>query len=142
MNKVIMMGRMTRDPEITVYGSGDKLARISIAVDRRFKKEGEAQADFFDCTAFKKTAEIIEKYMHKGTKVVIDGELRNNHYEKNGVKHYAQRIIINSIEFAESKKNDSSGGGSGGQGNAAPQTDSDGFMDIPDGLVGEELPFA
>ena len=147
MNKVIMMGRFTKDPDIRSYGNDGKiLASFSIAVDKRFKRENEQTADFFNCTAFGKVAEVIEKYMHKGTKVVIDGELQNNNYtDKNGTKQYSVRIMVNSIEFAESKKSDSSGGSGGssysGQSKAAaPQTDDDGWMNIPEG-ADEELPF-
>ncbi|MBQ7655639.1 MAG: single-stranded DNA-binding protein [Clostridia bacterium] len=143
MNKVIMMGRFTKDPDIRAYGSeGKSLASFSIAVDRRFKRDGEPSADFFNCTAFGSAAGVIEKYMHKGTKVLLDGELQNNNYEdKNGVKQYGQRILVNSIEFAESKKNDSSGGKYDGQSKAEPpKTDDNGWMNVPDD-TDEELPF-
>lgn len=105
MNKVIVMGRATKDPDITSSTSGSTFARMSIAVDRRFKRDGEPEADFFNCTAFSKTAEFIEKYIKKGTKVVISGRLENNDYtNKDGVKVKDIRIIIEEIEFAESKK--------------------------------------
>ena len=79
MNKVIMMGRLTRDPEVRYGGANNNaIARFSIAVDRRFKREGEPDADFFNCVAFGRTGEFVEKYLKKGTKIVIDGELRNN----------------------------------------------------------------
>ena len=105
MNKVIMMGRLTKDPEVRYYGADNKaLANFSLAVDRRFKKQGQPEADFFNCTAFAKTAEFVEKYLHKGTKIVLDGELQNNNYtDKNGNKQYAVQIVVNSLEFAESK---------------------------------------
>ena len=137
MNKFIAMGRLTRDPETRIYGDNKTLASFSLAVDRRFKKDGEPTADFFNCTAFGKTAEVIERYIKKGTKVLIEGEIQNNNYkDKNGVKHYSMSVIVNNIEFAESKK---AAEGSGTY--AAPQTDSDGFMDVPDDGV-DELPFA
>lgn len=126
MNLVLQVGRLTADPE--VRHNGDKaIAKFSIAVNRRFKKEGEADADFFNCVAFGKTAEFMEKYFHKGMKAVINGELRNNHYEKDGVKHYSEQVVVNTIEFAESKQ-------------STPPADNDGFMNIPDG-IDEELPF-
>ena len=104
MNKVIEMGRLTRDPEISSSASGTTFARFSIAVDRRFKREGEPDADFFNCSAFGKTAEFIEKYMTKGTKVVICGRLENNNYtNKDGQKVYDVRIMVEEIDFAESK---------------------------------------
>ncbi len=163
MNKIILMGRLTRDPEVTYGGStGGAIARFSIAVDRRFKKEGQPTADFFNCTAFGKTGEFVEKWLHKGTKVVLDGEMQQNDYtNKEGQKVRDFRVIVNQIEFAESKKADSSrdynggggydGGGSygggGGYGSSqagpAPTEDpgEDNFMNIP-GDMEEDLPFA
>ena len=142
MNKVILMGRLTRDPEISSSTSGTTFARYSIAVDRRFKREGEPDADFFNCTSFGKQAEFVERYLKKGTKVVVTGRLQNNNYtNKDGQKVYDVRIMVEDIEFAESKN--------GGNGNAADgaQAQSSGsgnggndFLNIPDGLV-EELPF-
>ena len=145
MNKVILMGRLTRDPEVR-YSNDLAVATFSIAVDRRFKREGQPEADFFDCTAFRKTAEFIEKYLHKGTKVVLDGELQNDNYtNKEGQKVYRTRIMVNQIEFAESKAASQSGAAqipSGDPGPSAPVSGSgDGFMSIPEG-VDEELPFS
>lgn len=127
MNLTIMVGRLTAEPEIK-HNNDNAVAKFSLAVNRRFKREGEADADFFNCVAFGKTAEFMEKYFHKGMKAVITGELRNNHYEKDGVKHYSEQVVINTIEFAESK------------GTSIPPTDNDGFMNIPDD-IDEELPF-
>lgn len=124
MNKWIAMGRTTKDPEVRCTKDGKAIATINLAVDRRFNKD---VTDFFKCTAFGKTAEFIEKYIRKGTKVVIEGSVQNDNYEANGVKHYGTNIIIESIEFAESKKN-----------NDAPDDD---FMDIPDMGSGENMPF-
>lgn len=133
MNKVIEMGRLTRDPEISSSNSGTTFARFSIAVDRRFKREGEPDADFFNCTAFGKTAEFVEKYLKKGTKVLVTGRLQNNNYtNKEGQKVYDVRIMVEEMEFAESKKD--------GQQNAQEAPGND-FLNIPDGLV-EELPFS
>ena len=92
MNKVILMGRLTRDPEVR-YSNDLAVATFSIAVDRRFKKEGQPEADFFDCTAFRKTAEFIEKYLHKGTKVVLDGELQNDNYTNKNYERKKDRIL-------------------------------------------------
>lgn len=102
MNKVIMMGRLTRDPE---YKAGEKAyAHYSIAVDRNRKIEGQPEADFFNCTSFGKQADFVSKYLHKGTKVVIEGTLQNNNYtDKNGNKQYSVQILVSSVEFAESK---------------------------------------
>ena len=158
MNKVILMGRLTRDPEVR-YSQGasqTSVARFSVAVDRRFKREGEPDADFFNCTAFGKTAEFVEKYMHKGTKIVLSGRIQNDNYtNKDGQMVYSVRIIVDDVEFAESKNasganagggyNNAGGynnGGYAGGGSSAPAPSGagDGFMNIPDG-IDEELPF-
>ena len=158
MNKVILMGRLTRDPEVR-YSQGatsTAVARFSIAVDRRFKREGEPDADFFNCTAFGKQGEFVEKYLHKGTKVVLSGRIQNDNYtNKEGQQVYGTRIMVDEIEFAESKNAAGSGdngyanGGnnysnnnnySGNKTQAAPGGAGDGFMNIPDG-IDEELPF-
>lgn len=103
MNKLILIGRLTKDPETRVSGSVT-IAKFSLAVDRRFKRDGEPEADFFNCTAFNKTAEFIEKYCSKGMKMAIEGRVQNDNYEKDGVKHYGVTVIVENIEFAESKK--------------------------------------
>jgi single-strand DNA-binding protein len=139
MNKVILMGRLTRDPEVR-YSQGQNstaIAKFAIAVDRRFKREGAAEADFFNCTCFGKQAEFVEKYLQKGTKVVTTGRVENDNYEKDGVKHYSVQIMVEEIEFAESKN--AQGGASAQAPAAAPA--GDGFMNIPTG-IDEELPFA
>ena len=156
MNKVILMGRLTRDPEVR-YSQGASqtaIARFSIAVDRRFKREGEPDADFFNCTCFGKQAEFVERYLHKGVKVVLSGRVQNDNYtNKDGQMVYSVRIMVDEIEFAESK-NAAGGNGDGGYnnggynnggfggGNVAPAVSGagDGFMNIPDG-IDEELPF-
>ena len=143
MNKVIMMGRLTRDPEVRYGGANNTaVARYSIAVDRRFKREGQPTADFFNCTSFGKQGEFVEKYLRKGTKVVIEGELQNDNYtNKEGQMVYGMRIIVNSVEFAESKGS-ATGSDFGGNDIPAPTADAgDGFMNIPDGIE-DELPFA
>lgn len=149
MNKVILMGRLTRDPEVR-YSQGASqtaIGRFSIAVDRRFKRDGDAQADFFNCTAFGKQAEFIEKYLKQGTKVVVTGRVQNDNYtNKNGEKVYSVQIMIEEIEFAESKnaaaQNNNFGGGDfGGQRPEPSQASGDGFINIDDGIE-EELPFA
>lgn len=147
MNKVIMMGRLTRDPEVRYGGANNNaVARYSLAVDRRFKRDGEPDADFFNCVAFGKTAEFVEKYLHKGTKVVVEGEVRNNNYtNKDGQKVYGTDILTNQIEFAESKATASAtSNGEQTATSATPTaptgTDDGGFMNIPDGIE-DELPF-
>ena len=139
MNKWIGMGRLTRDPEARYSQSGSAVANFSVAIDRRYKRDGETTADFFNCTAFGKTGEFVEKYLRKGIKVVIEGELQNNNYEdKNGTKHYSVQIIVNQIEFAESKSSQTNNDTAEPEANAPAD---DGFMNIPDG-IDEELPFA
>ena len=144
MNKVIMMGRLTRDPEVRYGGANNTaVARYSIAVDRKIKREGQPSADFFNCTSFGKQGEFVEKYLRKGTKVVIEGELQNDNYtNKEGQMVYGMRIIVGSIEFAESKNSASNNATSEP---AAPTMEApsfeDGFMNIPDGIE-DELPFA
>ncbi len=151
MNKVFLMGRLTRDPEVR-YSSGEKqtaVARYSVAVDRRFKRDGDPDADFFNCTAFGKQAEFCEKYLHKGTKVVVEGRLQNDNYTNNaGEKVYSMRVITESIEFAESKRAAEAAGGSdfgggpgfGGSDRGSDRGAADDFINIPDGIE-EDLPF-
>lgn len=106
MNKIILVGRLTAEPQISTGGANNtSIAKYGIAVDRRYKREGGPTADFFNVTSFGKQAEFIGNYMHKGTKVVLEGELQNDNYtNKEGQKVYRDQIICNSIEFAESKK--------------------------------------
>lgn len=143
MNRLIMMGRLVADPEVR-YGAanGSAVANFRIAVDRRFKRDGDPDADFFRITAFGRQAEFAEKYLRKGTKILLEGEIRNNNYTgKDGNMVYSDQIIANSIEFAESKNAQSNNGFGGDMGTPAPSTNAgDGFMNIPDGIE-EELPF-
>ena len=148
MNKLFLMGRLTKDPEVR-YSSGEKqtaVARYSVAVDRRFKKDGDPDADFFDCVAFGKIAEFIEKYLRKGTKVVIEGNIQNNNYtNRNGEKVYGMRVVTDSIEFAESKSAASANNGNGSSSPAPAQKpakadDDDDFYNIPDNVI-DDLPF-
>ena len=135
MNKVIMSGRLTKDPEISSSASGTTFARFSIAVNRRFKRDGEPDADFFNCSAFGKTAEFIEKFFKKGSRIEVSGRLENNNYtNKEGQKIYDVRVMVEEAEFGESKKD--------GQGNQEMHGNQSGdFLSVPDGLV-EELPFS
>ena len=135
MNQVILIGRLTKDPEIRYVNSGTTIAKFSVAVDRRFAKEGEQSTDFISCVAFAKTAEFMEKYFHKGNKIALVGRIQTGSYKnKDGATVYTTDVIVENVEFVESKN--SSGG------NTAPApTSTDGFMNIPDG-IDEELPFA
>ena len=142
MNKTILMGRLTRDPEVR-YTQGDNasaVARFSLAVDRRFKKDGEQTADFINCVAFDKTAEFIEKYGHKGTKFVVEGRIQTGSYtNKDGQKVYTTDVVVEQVEFAESKN---ASGDSSSTGNTSNTTSDDmSFMNIPDNVEDEGLPF-
>lgn len=112
MNKVILMGRLTREPDVrwTTQGQESKaIARLTLAVDRRTKADNQPSADFISCVAFGKVAEFIEKYVGKGTKIVVEGRWQTGSYEKDGNKIYTNDCVIDSCEFAESKKsNDNS----------------------------------
>lgn len=138
MNKVILMGRLTRDPEVR-YSQGEKataIASYSLAVDRRFKNaEGKYDADFINCKAFGKAGEFAEKYLKKGTKIAVVGRIQTGSYEnKEGQKVYTTDVIVEEQEFAESKNASSNNQPTG---KAAAD---DGFMNVPDG-IDEELPF-
>lgn len=142
MNKVILMGRLTRDPEVR-YSQGENataIARYTLAVDRRYKGNGDQSADFINCTAFGKSGEFAEKYLHKGTKIVVVGRIQTGSYtNKDGVKVYTTEVVVEEHEFAESKKT-SEEGDSAAAPAPAPTGAGDGFMNIPDG-IDEELPF-
>ncbi len=150
MNKVILMGRLTKDPEVR-YSSGENqlaIARYTLAVDRRFTRNGSDQtADFIPCKAFGKAAEFAEKYFRKGIKIAITGRIETGSYtNKDGQKVYTTEVIIDEQEFAESKSASSASSGSSGasgySGSANSGTDvNDDFMNVPDG-IDEELPFA
>lgn len=143
MNKVVLMGRLTRDPEVR-YGAGENstaVARYTIAVDRRFKRDGEQNTDFIGCVAFGRNAEFAEKYLRQGTKIVLTGRIQTGSYtNRDGQKVYTTDIVVEEQEFAESKA-----AGNGGQNNysrpSAATSDADGFMNIPDG-IDDELPFS
>ena len=145
MNKVILMGRLTRDPEVR-YSQGDNamaVARYTLAVDRRFNRNNDDQtADFISCVAFGRSGEFAEKYLHKGTKIAITGRIQTGSYtNKDGVKVYTTDGVVEDQEFAESKNSAGSGdSGFAPAGRPAPAAAGDGFMNIPDG-IDEELPF-
>ncbi len=148
MNKAILMGRLTRDPEVR-YTQGENqmaIARYTLAVDRRFNRNGDDNtADFISCVAFGKAGEFAERYFRKGTKIAVTGRIQTGSYtNKDGVKVYTTDVVVEEQEFAESKN--SNGGSSDNYSapannfSAAPMAAGDGFMNIPDG-IDEELPF-
>lgn len=140
MNKVILMGRLTRDPEVR-YSAGENalaIARYTLAVDRRFRREGEATADFIPCVVFGKSAEFAEKYFRQGMKVAITGRIQTGSYTNNeGNRVYTTEVMVEEQEFAESK-NSGQNENTSAQNNNKPSASS--FTDIPEGLE-EELPF-
>ena len=134
MNKTILSGRLCADPEVRVGTSGNAITSFNLAVDRRFKRDGDADADFFKCVAFGKTAEFIEHYFHKGNKILIEGEVRNNNYtDKDGKMVYGTQILINAVEFGESKA-------AASQATQPTKPSADDFNKVEPG-TGEELPF-
>ena len=169
MNKVILMGRLTRNPDIR-YSQGENsmaVARFTLAVDRRFKRDNDATADFISCVAFGKTAEFFEKYTRQGTKLVVEGRIQTGSYvRQDGTKVYTTDVVVENTEFAESKA--ASGQGQAQMNQSAPQSGysqqyqsntsqaseystpsappmqeaaDEGFMQIPDDLKDEGLPF-
>lgn len=157
MNRVILMGRLTRDPEVR-YTAGDQplaIARYTLAVDRRQSRNNnngdEQTADFINCVAFGRSGEFAERYLHKGTKIAVTGRIQTGSYtNKDGVKVYTTEVVVEDHEFCESRNaaggenggNYGNNGGSynGGNRSQAPSGAGDGFMNIPDG-IDEELPF-
>ena len=148
MNKVILMGRLTRDPEVR-YSQGENstaVARYTLAVDRRFNRNNdENSADFIGCVAFGRAGEFAERYLRKGTKILVTGRIQTGSYtNKDGVRVYTTDVVVEDHEFVESKNSNGGGmdGGFAGGGSRIPQPQGagDGFMNIPDG-IDEELPF-
>lgn len=142
INKTILLGRLTADPDIR-YTQGNKpmcIARFTLAVDRRFKRDGEPSADFINCVAFGKSGEFAEKYYKKGIKIAVTGRIQTGSYtNKDGQKVYTTDVIIEEQEFAESKAASAQN-----QQQAQPQGDAQGidnFMNIPDS-IDEEIPFS
>lgn len=139
MNRVVLMGRLTRDPDVKYTQQQMCTARFTLAVDRRFKRDGEQlTADFISCVAFGKTGEFIERYCHQGTKLVVEGRIQTGSYtNKDGNKVYTTDVVVEEHDFCESKANQNNSG-------SRPEPSSatgDGFMNIPDGVDDEGLPF-
>ena len=143
MNKVVLIGRLTREPDIRFTNGAEPMtiARYTLAVDRRIRKEGEVSADFISCIAFGKNAEFAEKYLNKGTKVAIEGRIQTGSYVKqDGTRVFTTDVVIESQEFVERKGE--AGQQTGTANSSAPSTDSgDEFMQIPDGVEDDGLPF-
>lgn len=138
MNKVILLGRLTRDPDVrwTQGPEQSAVARYTLAVNRRFQKEGGATADFISCVAFGRQAEFAEKYLRQGTKIAIIGRIQTGSYtNREGRKVYTTDVVVEEQEFAEGKNAERPR-----EQGATPQANTDGFMTIPDG-VDEDIPF-
>lgn len=139
MNKVILMGRLVRDPEVR-YSQGNNpmaIARYTLAVDRKFKRDGEASADFINCIAFGKNGEFAEKHLHKGMKILIEGRWQSGSYtNRDGQKVYTNDCVVEGCEFAEGKNANQQN-----EQNNRPQPSNsdDDFMQIPDNM--EDFPF-
>ena len=132
MNRVIMCGRLTKDPEVR-YTTGDNssaIAKWSLAVDRQYKgKDGKTEADFFSCVAFGKTGEFVERYFRKGQKILLEGRLQNDHYkDRDGKTQYSEQIVVSQVEFVEKKEQ------------AAPAPAAKDFVQVPDDDEG--IPFS
>lgn len=132
MNRVIMCGRLTKDPEVR-YTTGDNssaIAKWSLAVDRQYKgKDGKTEADFFNCVAFGKTGEFVERYFRKGQKILLEGRLQNDHYkDRDGKTQYSEQIVVSQVEFVEKKEQ------------AAPAPAAQDFTPVPDDDEG--IPFS
>lgn len=147
MNKVILMGRLTRDPEIR-YSQGERsmaIARFTLAVDRRRRNSdnnSEQTADFITCVAFDRQAEFAEKYLHQGIKMLVTGRIQTGSYtNKDGQKVYTTEVMVDEMEFAESKASAESSGYTAPSRPAPSAAAGDGFMNIPDGVEDEGLPF-
>lgn len=142
MNKVVLVGRIVRDPEVR-YTQGENpmaIARYTLAVDRRFKREGEPTADFINCVVFGKPAEFAEKYFRKGLRIAISGRITTGSFtNKDGVKVYTTEVTVEDQEFAESKAEQAQN--SSNSATSRPTTADDGFMNIPDNVDDSELPF-
>ena len=141
MNKVILMGRLTRDPDMRGEGTG-LVARYSLAVDRRFSRNEENNTDFINIVVFGKGAEFAEKYLKKGTKVLVTGRIQTGSYtNKDGQKVYTTDVVAEDHEFAESKNAAASNGGQTGMSSSNNSVQDDGdFMNISDG-VKDDMPF-
>ncbi|MCR5737132.1 MAG: single-stranded DNA-binding protein [Eubacterium sp.] len=146
MNKVILMGRLTRDPEVRYSTAGEgqlAIARYTLAVDRRFRRDGDQQtADFIRCVAFGRSGEFAEKYFHQGTKIAVEGRIQTGSYQnKDGQTVYTTEVVVENQEFAESKASADQNANYQPQAAAPTAPAGDGFMNIPDNVDDSGLPF-
>ena len=140
MNKTVLIGRLTRDVEIRNAGT-TLVARYTLAVDRKYKREGEQTADFIPCIAFGRNAEFAQKYLTKGKKIAVVGRIQTGSYTKqDGTKAYTTDVVVEEQEFVESKASENTNSSDNSKSKEVYK-DSDGFMNIPDNLEDDELPF-
>ena len=137
MNKVILVGRLGRDPELRTTGGGQSVCRFTVAVDRRFKRDGQPTADFISVVAFGKQAELINQYLGKGRRIALEGRIQTGSYTANdGSKHYTTDVILDNFDFIDSRNDggyQQSGGGSFQSGNnAAPAGGQNSGMSMDD----------
>lgn len=142
MNSVQLVGRLTREPDVRYTDGGSTVAHFTVAVDRRFKREGEDSADFVSCVAWGKTAEFLEKYFRKGQRIGLNGRIKTGSYtNQEGNKVYTTDVVTENVEFVESKGAPAGSGDSSSDAAQNSDVDKDGFMHIPDGVEDEGLPF-
>lgn len=142
MNKAILVGRLVRDPEVRYGGANNiAVARYTLAVERKFKRDGEPTADFIQCTVFGRAAEFAEKYFRQGLRISVSGRIQTNNYtNKDGQKVYSTTVIVEEQEFAESRSEQKQSNIQAGPSPYGSAPDSDGFMNIPSN-ISDELPF-
>lgn len=138
MNKVVLVGRLTKDPELRATASGVSVCSFTVAVDRRYTQNGERQADFISCIAWRQSGEFVARYFTKGNRIALEGSIQTRSWDDGGNKHYATEVVVDHVEFAQSK-GESNGGGHAPQAAASPEPSGniDGFMPV----TGEDLPF-
>ena len=147
MNKTILMGRLTRDPEVR-YSAGENamaIARFTLAVNRRFRRDGEQNADFISCVAFGKTAEFIEKYITQGRQICISVRIQTGSYtNKDGQKVYTTEVVVEEVDFADSRRSDNAapaGAPAGAPANSMPAPESDAADPMGGFDVDGDIPF-
>lgn len=147
MNKVVLVGRLTAEPDVryTTNGEPMAIARYTLAVDRKYSQNSDKKADFIRCVCFKRAAEFVEKYFHKGTKIIVEGRIQTDSYQDKdtGKMVYTTEIIVENQEFAESKSSAQENGviTTPGQQTFTQPSSDDGFMNIPDNVDDSGLPF-
>ena len=147
LNKIILVGRMVRDPELKTTNSGIAVCKFTVAVNRPYQKDKEKQADFINVTAWRGTAEFVSKYFNKGSIIIVEGKLQNNDYtDKEGVKHYSMQVVADNVNFGGSKSDNSSTSQAETNSNAIAQTVEGGSLppnldEFEEILSDGEIPF-